>query len=161
METTAGRLRTVTAHAGAEPRIRPDRLTLTAGISILVIAAGHTLVFAFHRWWGPWLAGPFRAEQLPLEAAVQFWALPGGLVVPGVLLGLLMIDAGRRGTTLPRFVGATLIVWALACVWMVGPSGFLTLLVPGALLVAAGFRRGAASPERARAAGGRPAGRGI
>ena len=76
---------------------------------------------------------------------MQFWALPGGLVVPGVLLGLLMLHAARRGATLPRFVGVVLIAWALVCVWMVGPSGFMTLLVPGTLLLMAGFRRGVAA----------------
>lgn len=122
----------------ALPRI--DRLTVAAAVSLLVISVLHTAAFAFHPWWGAWLIGPFRTVQLPTDATVQFWGLPGGFVVPGVLLALLILEAGRRGRTVPAYIGGVLCVWALVCVWMVGPSGFVLFLVPTVLLFIAGRR---------------------
>jgi hypothetical protein len=125
---------------GHQERIRADRLTVAGGISLLVVCSLHTVVFALHPWWGAWMAGPFRTEQLPTDAAVQFWGLPGGFVVPGLLLALLILDKGRRGNPAPVYVGAVIGVWAFACVWMVGPSGFMLLLVPAVLLFIASMR---------------------
>ncbi|MDQ0643344.1 hypothetical protein [Microbacterium murale] len=119
---------------------RPDRLTISAAIALLTISALHTVAFALHPWWGAWMAGPFRTTQLPMEAAVQFWGLPGGFVVPGVLLALLILRAGRRGDTVPLYVALILGIWAVLCVWMVGPSGFVMLLVPAVLLLIASLR---------------------
>jgi len=121
-------------------RIRPYRLTVSAAIALLVISALHTVAFALHPWWGAWMAGPFRTTELPVDAAVQFWGLPGGFVVPGVLLALLILRAGRRGETVPLYVAMILGVWALVCIWMVGPSGFMLLLLPAALLSIATLR---------------------
>ncbi|MDP3950143.1 hypothetical protein [Microbacterium sp.] len=128
-----------------EPRrdgapIRPDRLTVSAAIALLTISALHTVAFALHPWWGAWMAGPFRTAQLPVDAAVQFWGLPGGFVVPGVLLALLILRAGRRGDTVPLYIALTLGIWALVCIWMVGPSGFVLLLIPAVLLLIAARR---------------------
>ncbi|MCS3844363.1 hypothetical protein [Microbacterium sp. AK031] len=120
--------------------VRPDRLTVSAAIALLTISALHTVVFALHPWWGAWMAGPFRTAQLPVEAAVQFWGLPGGFVVPGVLLALLVLRVGRRGDTVPLYIALTLGIWALVCIWMVGPSGFVLLLVPVVLLLIAALR---------------------
>ncbi|UNK69860.1 hypothetical protein [Microbacterium sp. H1-D42] len=117
--------------------VHADRLTVGAAVTLLVISVLHTAAFAFHQWWGPWLAGPLRTEQLPMEAVAQFWGLPGGFVVPGVLLALLILQTGRRGHTMPAYVGVILGAWALTCVWIVGPSGFLLLLVPAVLLLVA------------------------
>ncbi|WP_109473540.1 hypothetical protein [Ornithinimicrobium cavernae] len=114
---------------------RPDRRTLAAGWTTVTIAVLHTVYFAFHPYWGLWLAGPARAEVFPQEAATIFWALPGGFVIPLAVLGLLMIGAGRRGEVMPRYVGRLLTGWVLLCVWIVGPSGFLLGLVPAALLL--------------------------
>ena len=122
----------------ALPRI--DRLTVAAAVSLLVISVLHTAAFAFHPWWGAWLVGPFRTVQLPTDAAVQFWGLPGGFVVPGILLALLILQTGRRGRTVPPYIGVVLCVWALVCVWMVGPSGFVLFLVPAVLLLIASHR---------------------
>lgn len=149
------------AHTGPEPhatpgateRIRPDRLTIAAGIALLAIMALHTAVFVPHEWWGAWLAGPLRGEEPPVEATVLFWALPGGFVVPGALLALLIVREGRRGRTMPLYVAIVLAIWAGGCVWIVGPSGFLTLVVPVALLVLARVR------QRRRAGAGTPASR--
>lgn len=138
---------TVSHHAASVPstqstadvpvRAPADRFTVAAGISLLVICVLHTAFFAVHPWWGEWLAGPFRITQPPVEASVQFWALPGGLVVPGMLLALLILGAGQRGETVPAYVGTTLALWAFACFWMVGPSGFVMVLVPAVLLIIA------------------------
>jgi hypothetical protein len=133
MTHTSSSDRSVEPHRDVSP-VPPNRLTVSAAIALLTISALHTAVFAFHSWWGDWLAGPFRTTQLPMDAVVQFWGLPGGFVVPGVLLALLILRAGRRGDTLPLYVAMILGAWALLCVWMVGPSGFLLLLIPAALL---------------------------
>lgn len=125
-------------HDGAP--IRPDRLTVSAAIALLTISALHTVAFALHPWWGAWMAGPFRTAQLPVDAAVQFWGLPGGFVVPGVLLALFILRTGRRGETVPLYVALTLGIWALVCIWMVGPSGFVLLLIPVVLLLIATLR---------------------
>lgn len=131
-------------HAGPDrltsDHARPDRLTTAAGWSLLTIAALHTLVFAFHPYWDDWFAGPTRTGALPLEAVVQFWGLPGGFVVPGILLALLTVRLGRRGETLPAYAGWGLGLWAASCLWIVGPSGFLLVLVPSALLITAHAR---------------------
>lgn len=129
---------------------RRDGLTLAAAVSLLVITVLHTAVFAPHPWWQAWLAGPFRTDPLPADALVQFWGLPGGFVVPGALLSLLILAAGRRGSMVPGYVGWVLALWALVCLWIVGPSGFVLLLVPATLLIlaAARARRRAASNAR-------------
>ncbi|GAB3633276.1 hypothetical protein GCM10027421_26290 [Microbacterium shaanxiense] len=119
---------------------RPDRLTVSAAIVLLVICVLHTVAFAVHPWWGAWMAGPFRTAQLPVDAAVQFWGLPGGFVVPGVLLALLILRTGRGGSTVPLYFAITLAAWALVCIWMVGPSGFVLLLIPAVLLLVASVR---------------------
>ncbi|SFS08819.1 hypothetical protein SAMN04487783_1161 [Agrococcus baldri] len=57
---------------------------------------------------------------------------------------------GRRGRVLPAWVGVALGAWALGCVWIVGPSGFLTLSVPVTLLLIASARARAAAAVEAR-----------
>ncbi|MGD7704908.1 hypothetical protein [Microlunatus sp. Y2014] len=120
--------------------VRAQRLTLAAGWSLLAICVLHTFAFAVHPWWPAWFAGPMRTEQLPLDAAVQFWGLPGGFVVPGVLFALYVISTGRRGRRVPSYVGIVLGVWALCCLWIVGPSGFVLVLAPATLLIIASIR---------------------
>lgn len=119
---------------------RSDRLTIAAGASLLAIAALHTLAFSVHPYWGAWLAGPLRTGTESLDSAVQFWGLPGGFVVPGALLALLIIRLGRRGQTPPAYAGWTLGLWAALCLWIVGPSGFVFVLAPAILLIIANRR---------------------
>lgn len=119
---------------------KANRLTVAAAVSLLAISVLHTAAFAIHSWWLPWLMGPLRTAELPMEAVVSFWGLPGGFVVPGILLALLVWRAGRAGDTMPLYVGLVLGVWALVCVWIVGPSGFVMLLIPAVLLVIARVR---------------------
>ncbi|MDV3294719.1 MAG: DUF6463 family protein, partial [Brachybacterium paraconglomeratum] len=126
-------------------RIRPDRLTMAAGWSLLAICALHTLAFSLHPYWVDWLAGPLRTTEATLDEAAQFWGLPGGFVLPGILLAVLLIRLGRQGGRAPAAFGPVLGLWALACVWILGPSGFLLVLVPAALLVLARLKGGLAA----------------
>lgn len=69
-----------------EPRPASRRLdlpTVAAGWTIVAICLLHTLVFSIHPYWGDWLAGPLRGSSVSIAEAAQFWALPGGFVVPG------------------------------------------------------------------------------
>ena len=126
-------------------RPRPDRLTTAAGWSLLAICALHTLAFSLHPYWVDWLAGPLRTTEATLDEAAQFWGLPGGFVLPGILLAVLLIRLGRQGGRAPAAFGPVLGLWALACVWILGPSGFLLVLVPAALLVLARLKGGPAA----------------
>lgn len=124
---------------------RHDRLTTAAGWSLLAICALHTLAFSLHPYCADWLAGPLRTTEASLDEAAQFWALPGGFVLPGVLLALLLIRLGRQGGRAPAAFGPVLGLWALGCVWILGPSGFLFVLVPAALPVLARLKGGPAA----------------
>lgn len=126
-------------------RIRPDRLTMAAGWSLLAICALHTLAFSLHPYWAVWLAGPLRTTETTLDEAAQFWGLPGGFVLPGILLAVLLIRLGRQGGRAPAAFGPVLGLWALGCVWILGPSGFLFVLGPAALLVLARLKGGPAA----------------
>lgn len=119
---------------------RRDLLTVAAGWATLAICLLHTLAFSVHPYWGDWLAGPLRSSSVTMAEAAQFWGLPGGFVVPGAILGLLIIRLGRRGQMLPAYVGWVLALWAAVCLWMIGPSGFVFVLVPATLLIIAGLR---------------------
>lgn len=114
-----------------------DRLTTAAGWSLIAIAALHTLFFAANPHWGTWMAGPLRDGSIDPEAITIFWALPGGLAVPVALLGVLVLRDGRRRVGTPLSVPLGLLGWAVLCTWIVGPSGFMTALVPVTLLLLA------------------------
>ncbi|MGP5412590.1 hypothetical protein [Brachybacterium paraconglomeratum] len=88
---------TTTETPALRTRPRPDRLTTAAGWSLLAICALHTLAFSLPPYWGDWLAGPLRESAATLDEAAQFWGLPGGFVLPGVLLALLLIHLRRQG----------------------------------------------------------------
>jgi len=137
----------MTSPRTAHPAPTASRLTLAAGWSLLAICVLHTLAFAWHPYWGDWLAGPFRDTTAIADESIQFWGLPGGFVVPGVLLALQILERGRQGLRLPAYVGGVLAVWATACLWVVGPSGFLFVLVPAGLLIAARLRAGGTAPS--------------
>jgi hypothetical protein len=113
------------------------RLTQGAGWSLVAIAVLHTLVFIGHPHWSSWLAGGLREGSPDPDSLATFWALPGGFAVVMVVLGLLLARMGRRGERVPGYVGWALGIWALACVWLIGPSGFLLGLLPAGLLAAA------------------------
>ncbi|THV41480.1 hypothetical protein FAB82_11770 [Glycomyces buryatensis] len=102
-----------------------------------MIAVAHIAAFAFIVPWGDWFAGSLRSGEADLGSVADFWALPGGIVLPTVLTGLLMIRLGRQGQRLGIGFGIALIVWAGFCVFLLGPSGFLGVLVPAGFLIAA------------------------
>lgn len=133
-----------------------SRPVLAAGWSLLAICALHTLAFSLHPYWDDWLAGPFRRTAPTADEAAQFWGLPGGMVVPGALLALMILRQARRGLGVPAWVGGVLGAWALGGLWVVGPSGFVLLLVPAVLLLV-GARpltpRSAAARRRSPAGG--------
>ncbi|GAB2608563.1 hypothetical protein [Pseudactinotalea suaedae] len=143
----------VTRHPVPNPpdgAARPaDRLTVVGGAALVAIAVLHTLVFIAQPWWAAWLAGPFRDEQLPVEAVAQFWALPGSFVVAGALLGLSIIGTGRRGAPAALHVPIAIGLWAALCIWIVGPSGFVLLLAPAVLLLIASLRARRRGTDRA------------
>ncbi|WP_231618551.1 DUF6463 family protein [Nonomuraea sp. SBT364] len=120
------------------------RLTVWAGRMMILIAAGHTLVFAPIAPWSSWFAGELRDRSGVSDSLVTFWALPGGFVVVLVLLGLLVARAGRLGHAVPAYVGWAILAWGALGVTLIGPSGFLLAVVPAGLLIAAGVtaRRG-------------------
>lgn len=144
-EGEARPMNTTTDTPALRTRPRSDRLTTAAGWSLLAICALHTLAFSLHPYWVDWLAGPLRTTEATLDEAAQFWGLPGGFVLPGILLAVLLIRLGRQGGRAPAAFGPVLGLWALACVWILGPSGFLLVLVPAALLVLARLKGGLAA----------------
>lgn len=113
------------------------RLTTAAGWSIIAIAALHTAVFVPQAPWSEWFHGGLRTADPDYESVSLFWALPGSMVIPGLLLGALMIRIGRRDQRLGIGYPIVLFAWAASCVWLIGPSGFMTFLVPVGLLIAA------------------------
>lgn len=133
-------MNTTTDIPAPSTRTRPDRLTIAAGVSLLVVCVLHTLAFSVHPYWADWLTGPLRTTEATLDEAAQFWGLPGGFVLPGALLAVLLIRLGREGGRAPAAFGPVLGLWALGCVWILGPSGFLFLLVPATLLILASVR---------------------
>ncbi|WP_211228387.1 hypothetical protein [Glycomyces tenuis] len=124
------------------------RLSSAAGWSAITIAALHIAVFVPQAPWSEWFDGALRTADADPESLSLFWALPGGIAVPGALMGLLMVRLGRQGQRVGLGYAAVLIAWPACCIWLIGPSGFIALLVPGGLLIAAAVvdRR---SPETA------------
>ncbi|GAA4917985.1 DUF6463 family protein [Stackebrandtia albiflava] len=116
-------------------------LTYWAGGFMLFIAAAHTAVFAPHPYWEHWISGGLRQAGVDPESLATFWALPGGFVVTLALLGLMVLRDARAGAAVPGYFGPVIAVWCLACTWLIGPSGFLSGLVPAALLIVAALLR--------------------
>lgn len=121
--------------------MEPKRLTVWAGWSLVAIAILHTAAFVAHPFWSEWLSGNLWSGGGSDGSYTVFWALPGGFVATMVLLGLLVARLGRRGETLPAYVGWGLGGWVLMCVLLIGPSGFVTGLVPAGLLIAESLLR--------------------
>ncbi|RKS07564.1 hypothetical protein DFP74_3239 [Nocardiopsis sp. Huas11] len=139
------------------------RLTVGAGWTMATIGVLHTLVFLPHPYWSEWLAGGLRSGEGGDASLSVFWALPGSFVVPLVLTGLLVARLGRRGERAPAYVGWGLGGWAVGCVLLIGPSGFLLGLIPAGLLIAEDLLarrrsagRGVADPVVGRGEDARP-----
>lgn len=113
------------------------RLTRLAGWSLIAIAALHTAVFIPQAPWGDWIDGSLRSAEADMESVAVFWALPGGIVVPGALAGALLIRSAGLGTRFGLGVSLALAAWVSACLWLIGTSGFMFLYVTAGLLAAA------------------------
>lgn len=126
----------------SNPRIRraspgASRLTVLAGWSIIVIAVLHTAVFIPQAPWAEWFDGSLRRAGADPDSVAVFWALPGGIVVPAFLLGLLMVRLGRQRQRVGLGVALTLVGWVSFCLWLIGPSGFMLVYSTAGLLIAA------------------------
>lgn len=67
----------------------------------------------------------FEAQPDAMRTAgAAFWAAVGGAAMPLLILALLIIHLGRKGVTIPVFVPALLLAWAVACSAIMQPSGF-------------------------------------
>ena len=133
-------------------------MTRWAGWMMVGIGVLHTAVFVPHPHWASWLAGDLRTGAAGHDSVATFWALPGGFAVVLVVLGLLVVRFGRNGETVPGHVGYATGGWALLCVLLIGPSGFLLGLVPAALLIVVDLRE-RKNASRSKPRDGAPAGR--
>jgi hypothetical protein len=113
------------------------RLTSAAGWSVVAIAALHTAVFTPVSPWAAWFRGSLQNSDVDHESIAMFWALPGSFVVPVILLGLLMVRIGRQRQRIGLLFALTLVAWVSFCIWLIGPSGFMLVYVPAALLIVA------------------------
>ncbi|NUW38090.1 hypothetical protein HTZ77_42830 [Nonomuraea sp. SMC257] len=104
---------------------------------MVLIAVAHTVLFSLIAPWSSWLAGDLRTGAADSDSMATFWALPGGFVVVLALLGLLVARAGRQGHHVPGYVGWAILAWGAFAVSLIGPSGFLSAIVPAGLLIAA------------------------
>lgn len=131
--------------ASTDGSARTRALTLWAGRSAVSIGCLHTALFGVESRsrWGGWLSGELRGADPDAHAETVrlFWALPGGFVVPLVLLGLLLSRMARTGQEVPRYVGWALGGWVVLAGWILGPSGFPLGLVPAGLLILASRAR--------------------
>ncbi|GAB3746476.1 hypothetical protein [Microlunatus parietis] len=117
--------------------VAAGRLTTAAGIAMLVIAALHLITMSGHGLWPGWLAGDLRAAAPGDFGLGAFWAGIGGFAVPVAFLGFMIIRVAREGRRCGPWVGYGLLGWAAFCCFLLGPSGFLTFVVPALLLIMA------------------------
>jgi|GEM_PF-2095767 len=126
------------------------RLTLAGGISAVVVGLAHLAVTASPHWAG-WLAGELRDRTASDASFAAFWANPGGLGLPLVTAGILLIRLARRGEAAPVLAGIVLTIWAAICVVLIGPASGFTIGLAVGLLVLLGGLRGRLAPRPVRA----------
>ncbi|WP_416379044.1 DUF6463 family protein [Bosea sp. (in: a-proteobacteria)] len=81
---------------------------------------------------------PFGEQsQKLLPSNAVFWATLGSAAGPLMILGAWIVWLARQGQTVPRFVGWSLMLWALAASVVMQPSGFPLAVLIGAALVLA------------------------
>ncbi|THV30008.1 hypothetical protein [Glycomyces paridis] len=124
------------------------RLTVIAGWAVVAIGLLHIAAIAPSAAWADWFDGSLRVLGEDWESIATFWALPGGLAVPVILLGLLMIRFGRQRQAIGLWFPVALLAWVSFCVWLIGPSGFMLVSVPVVLLVVAAVLDRKASVDR-------------
>ncbi|GAA4899815.1 hypothetical protein LX16_0691 [Stackebrandtia albiflava] len=120
----------------------------------MAVAAGHTALVTAMTWphWPGWLSGELWwavGSGEHLDSALAFWSVPGGFVVPLVLVGLTALRSARDGRTLPGHVGVIMLVWAAFGSYVAFPTGFPLLFAPAVLILFAARqdRAVAATPE--------------
>lgn len=134
--------------AGPEqPTVAPRSITLAyiiAGSLLVAVGVLHLAVMAAHPYWSDWLQrGLWSAGTTPEPSFTGFWAMPGSFAIPLILLGYLVVRLAVKRLPLPSAIGWCLLIWTLSCVYLIGPSGFILILIPGVLLIVAdlGSRR--------------------
>lgn len=115
----------------------PRRLTIWAGYLLAAIGVLHVLVFIPHPYWGQWLSGGLWNGGAADESVAVFWALPGGFAPLLIIFGFSTAGAARRGTSAPGYAAWGILAWVVACIALIGMSGFVFGLIPAILLVAA------------------------
>ncbi|WP_246633563.1 DUF6463 family protein [Pseudonocardia nigra] len=115
------------------------RLLVALGALHLVVTAA---ISAPHL--GTWVRGGLwlPVGGLGEPAVGAFWLSVGSFGVPLVLLGGMVTWAARLGHTPPAFVGWGIAAWIAVCALILEPSPFALGLIPAAMLVRAGRRRG-------------------
>ncbi|WP_143591574.1 DUF6463 family protein [Thermoactinospora rubra] len=136
--------------ATATPRTgaKPATLTTWGGWGCVAIGLGHSALGTAmgRQHWAGWLAGDLHgglgSPGAP-ESKLAFWAVPGGFAIPLILLGLLAVGRAREGRPLPRYVGWTLLAWAVFGAYVMFPTfGFFLVFVPAALFLLDGRSSG-------------------
>ncbi len=123
--------------------MNPVMLSKWAARLMVAISVLHIIVFLPHPYWSEWLSGGLRNGTASDDSLAIFWALPGGFAVIGFLLGMLVGRLAKEGKPAPAYVGWTLLAWAVGCVALIGPSGFVLGIVPAVMLIAASLVDGA------------------
>jgi hypothetical protein len=76
----------------------------------------------------PWGHGDMRLQR-------DFWSQIGSFAVPLGLLGGLIVWTAHRGSELPLWLGALLLVWLAAAIARAPRGGFWLAVVPALLLI--------------------------
>jgi predicted branched-subunit amino acid permease len=137
------------------------RLTSLAGWSLVLLAVLHTAVFVPLAPWSDWFDGSLHGLDGDPDSLAVFWGLPGGFVIPALLLGLLVIRMGRQRQRVGLIFALVLAAWVTFCLWLVGPSGFVLIYSTAGLLAAAAIidrRKAGRSAEAVGADAARSAG---
>jgi hypothetical protein len=122
------------------------KLNLLAGRMIVVLGVVHLLLstgFAVRAGYpSGWLQGDLRSlnlfeafETTPSHAS--FFGSIGGVSIPFLLTGALVVTLAKAGLVVPRYVGYGTGVWLVILTLILEPSGFPLGLVAAALLIRA------------------------
>lgn len=137
----------MTTLENAQPALRDRSRTLTVwtGRLTAAIAVVHTVFFipVTAESWSDWSSGKLwwdASNTADPELLWHYWVLPGGFVIPLLLLGLLISRIGKEGRAVPLYVGVTLGLWCAMAAALMFPSGFLLGFVPAGMLLMAARR---------------------
>jgi hypothetical protein len=122
------------------------RLNLLAGRIMMVLAVAHLLLFTGVALWSGYLAGWVSGELRSLylftafettPSHASFWGGIGGVPIPLLLCGAIVVTLAKAGLAVPRYVGYGLGAWVVVVALILEPSGFPLALLPVGLLIAA------------------------